>query len=224
MPSRSTITFDNPEGFFAKSVLPPAFRKRQRETRFRQEWNLSHFLYRCLMLGWNGEGDARQFMREFKGPKYQRGQLSGGSCNRWNRQPQGQVVITTHSLIDESTSFAGTTFTFRTMGTLRGTVLNGDPQFPVWAGEWWSEEPVTSIGDDYAVRYLSSGQIGTLTGSASAADAWVTISVDRGYSLSRQLAVEGIGVSIFQATFEIGPQPSGPADDSALLGLRADII
>lgn len=215
MKARSIVTRDSdPSGLIARLTMPPAFYKRVNETRFKQRWKMPKIVYECLALGWTGEGDWRRFLQFM---------LSGTGARRYARTNLGEVILTTHSIIDVSASFSGSTITFNTDGLLSGVALNGDPQFPEFPGEWWSEEPVTGIGSSYAVRYLSSGLIGDFFGSAAAADTWITISANRSWSERRTLADDGIGVSIVQATFEVGPQPSGPADDSALIGLRCDI-
>lgn len=215
MAARSIITRDSdPRGLIARLTMPPAFYRRVNETRFRQEWKLPKIIYECLALGWDGEGDWRRFLQLM---------LSGTGARRYARIPQGEVILTNHTLSDTSTSFSGCTITFDTNGLLKGVVLNGDPQFPTFPGEWWSEEPVTAVGDNYAARYLSSGQLGTPSAGAAAADTWITMTASRSWSRNRQLAVEGVGTSVFQATFECGPEPSGPADDSALITLGATI-
>lgn len=213
MRARAIMTRDSdPRGLIARLTMPPAFYKRVNETRFRQEWRMPKIIYECLALGWNGEGDWRRFLQLM---------LSGTGVRRYARIPQGSVVLTNHSVIDEDTTLARSQFIFQTDGVLDGVRLNAaDSTYP---GEWWSEEPETGIGNNYAVRWLSSGSFGALTSGSSAGDSWVTISAARTYTLERAVA-QGVGTDIFQATFECGPEPSGPADDTSLLGLRVDII
>jgi len=60
--SQAIFTDFDPNGLLAGWVLPARFRKRQAETRFKQEWKLTYRQY--LMM-----------MREFINPEYQRGSI-----------------------------------------------------------------------------------------------------------------------------------------------------
>ena len=213
MAARSIVTRDSdPRGLIARLTMPPAFYRRVNETRFRQEWRMPKIIYECLTLGWDGEGDWRRFLQRM---------LSGTGVRRYARIPQGEVIITNHVISDVSASFAGAGIAFATDGSHNGTRLNAsNPDYP---GEWWSEEPVTDIGDNYAARHLSSGKIGTFSAEVAAADVWHTLTSAGNWSRTRQSGVEGTGTSVAQATFEVGPEPSGPAADTSVITLSAEI-
>ena len=216
---QATIERDSdPRGLFAALTMPPAFYKRVNETRFKQEWRLSMFQYWCLKRGWSGFGDPWTFfrmylalMKPFKGPKRQRGtfhMFPAGSTAVLNA---GGVVFSGPKLISDSRftlGLADARIQFETDGELRGIKLN---QTDIdYTGEWWSAEPEIGIGSSYAARYISGGS-GTWTTSAAAVNTWATISTTRQWGHSRSTN----GTSSANATFEVGPTPSGPADDSA---------
>lgn len=216
---QATIERDSdPRGLFAALTMPPAFYKRVNETRFKQEWRLSMFQYWCLKRGWSGFGDPWTFfrmylalMKPFKGPKRQRGtfhMFPAGSTAVLNA---GQVVMSGTKLIVDQRFTAGTAdarISFENDGELKGVKLNGTDLD--YTGEWWSLEPESGIGSSYAARYLSGGS-GVWDTSAAGANSWITISGIRQWGVTRT----NTGSESANATFECGPQPSGPADDSA---------
>ena len=216
---QATIERDSdPRGLFAALTMPPAFYKRVNETRFKQEWRLSMFQYWCLKRGWSGFGDPWTFfrmylalMKPFKGPKRQRGtfhMFPAGSTALLNA---GQVVMSGTKLIVDQRFTAGTAdarISFENDGELKGVKLNGTDLD--YTGEWWSAEPEIGIGSSYAARYLSGGS-GVWDTSAAGANSWITISGTRQWGVTRT----NTGSESANATFEVGPTPSGPADDSA---------
>lgn len=216
---QATIERDSdPRGLFAALTMPPAFYKRVNETRFKQEWRLSMFQYWCLKRGWSGFGDPWTFfrmylalMKPFKGPKRQRGtfhMFPAGSTALLNA---GQVVMSGTKLIVDQRFTAGTAdarISFENDGELKGVKLNGTDLD--YTGEWWSLEPESGIGSSYAARYLSGGS-GVWDTSAAAVNNWITISTTRQWGVTRTAT----GSESANATFEVGPTPSGPADDSA---------
>lgn len=221
MKSRAIITRDSdPSGLIARLTMPPAFYQRVNETRFRQEWVLTPFQHLCLKLGWDGEGDPKHWMMSvFKGPRFQRGMLSGMGNKRVVGVPAGgSVVLTAHSKTSTRFTSGSTTASmeFENDGELWGRVTDsgGDTQY---AGEWWSDEPEASIGSSYEVRNLSSGKTGTFTTQAGADDVWVTISSTRIWTVTRSAN----GSKSCTATFEVGPDGVESADDSAALTITA---
>lgn len=219
MSTQRVISDIAPGGIFERMVMPPAFVERRNATRFKQQWTLSKFLYRCLMLGWNGEGDPKQwFMQKAQTLRKQagfigvrRGAISGGGGS--------SVVLTNHTLSD--TDLSGTArayWSFETDGTLWGfRNVFSDVEY---SGEWWALEPVVGVGSSYAARHLSSGKVGTFNYvEAAVADAWATMSANRQWGVERTTT----GSTTCTATFEVGPAASGPADDSAILFASASL-
>lgn len=199
--AQTIITGFDPDGPFAGLILPRCFREAQKKTRFKQEWKVSWSQFMAMM-------------NEFRGPKYQRGiicatAIYGGVA--------GQVVLTNNTATSERFT-AGTAtaqWDFNTNGDLVGATSHGPNTDP--SGEWWNNEPETSIGSSYAVRALSSGKVGTWSTSAAADNTWTTMTAQRTWSVSRSIN----GSKSASATFEVGPAASGPADDSATLTATA---
>jgi len=223
MGSQGIITRDSdPAGLIARLTMPPAFYKRTNETRFRQEWVLTHFQHLCLRLGWDGEGDPRHWMMSvFKGPKFQRGMLSGMGVKRaaW-AAPAGNVSITAHSLLD-SRFDAGTCdarIQWQTDGQLWAfRQVGSDFEYDA---EWWTTEPETSIGDGYECRHISSGKTGTYNvAEAAVADTWITITSAREWGVQRVIT----GTKSCTATFEVGVDAAESADDSAVFTTSATV-
>lgn len=197
--SQVIISSFDPAGPFAGLILPPCFRKRQSETRFRQEWRVTLAQY-------------LQLMRGFTGPCRQRGSIilaSSGAAGLGG--PTGNVVLTNH--LDDyfglqpDTGTAG--FSFQNDG---GLDRIEDANI---SGEWWSNEPQANIGDNYEVRALSAGKSGTWTVSAAADNIWVTINALRTWY------IQSSGFKNTSATFEVGLDGVESALDSATL--TADI-
>lgn len=222
MASKSIINRDSdPAGLIARLTMPPAFYKRVNETRFKQEWELTHFQYLCLKLGWDGEGDPYHWMMSvFKGPKFQRGMLSGGSVRRaaWTAGPAGNVSINAHNIVDQKFSSGQTDakIEWQTDGQLwffRQVGSDGE-----YNGEWWTNEPETSIGSSYECRHISTGKIGTYnSGEAAVANTWITISAARQWGVQRNVN----GSKSCTATFEVGDDGAESADDSAVITVTA---
>jgi len=226
MKARSIITRDSdPAGLIARLTMPPAFYKRVNETRFKQEWVLTHFQYLCLRLGWDGEGDPKHWMMSvFKGPRFQRGMLSGMGIKRaaWGAGPAGNVSISAHTLLDQRFDAGtcdariewqadGQLWAFRQVGS--------DFEY---AGEWWTNEPESAgVGADYECRHISSGKTGTFSAGveAAVADTWITISAARVWGVTRNVT----GTKSCAATFEVGDDGAESADDSAILTTTATV-
>ncbi len=196
--SQLIITGFDPAGPFAGLLLPPRFRKRQSETRFKQEWRLTLEQYYTLM-------------REFVGPKRQRGSIQMGAAGAMaaggSGAPSGSVVLTNHTDsyfgIQPDTGTAG--FSFLNNGELR-RIVDANP-----SGEWWSDEPETSIGNSYEVRALSAGKSGTWTNSGAADNIWTTMTATRTWSITSS------GFKNTSAVFEVGLDGAESALDSATL-------
>lgn len=219
MATQRIITDIAPGGFFEQAVMPPAFVKRRNATRFKQEWKLPRFLYRCLMMGWNGEGDPKAWaMRHVQTLRKQAGFI-GRRRGAFDGGGGGSVVLTGHTLSDNDLSGTARAYwSFETDGTLWGyRNVFSDVEY---SGEWWSLEPTAGIGSSYAVRHLSSGKSGTFNYiEAAVADTWATVSANRQWGVERTTT----GSTTCTATFEAGPAASGPADDSAILFASASL-
>lgn len=201
--SRVVVTGFDPAGSFADLLLPVRFLRRQAETRFKQEWRLS-------------KGQYLAMMREFIGPRRQRGNLA--MLNAVLGDAGGVVVLTAQTFGDFAASGTATaTIRFEDDGELRG-IREKLSDFD-FTGEWWSDEDEAGIGNSYAARHLAAGKTGTYSTEAATADNWITISATRDWSVQRGTP---IGSKQCVATFEVGPQPSGPADDSAVIDITAD--
>lgn len=87
-------------------------------------------------------------------------------------------------------------------------------------GSWWTGEPETEIGDDFEVRALSAGKVGTWTAAAAADDTWVDMSTARTWSVTRA----GVGLKTTTATFEIRRASAGSALDSRSFTVSAEVI
>lgn len=211
MPSQAIITLDNPNGIFGRSVIPEAMRKRQAETRFRQEWRMSKLLYECLMHGWDGEGDWRRFLQKM---------LSGSGIRRYGRIPQGFVQLTNHTVTDTSTTASNCNMRVRSDGHLE--VQRAEAANIVYSDEWWSAAPETGVGSDYSVRQLSTGASGTWDFQPLANDVWGSLASNQLWILQR-VSGDGVGSEQVVRTIEVGPQPSGPADDSCVMDLTVII-
>ena len=154
--------------------------------------------------------------------RYQRGSIMIGAAGAMAAAGAGGiggfVVLTAHSINDFAVSGTATAqIDFENDGELWGRrAILSDLQY---TGEWWSDEPEASIGDSYAARHRSSGKIGTYSFEAAAAENWITITGTRSWGVSKSAPT---GFKSCDATFECGPQPSGPADDTAFIELEAD--
>ncbi len=222
MAAQAIITRDSdPAGLIARMTMPPAFYKRVNETRFKQEWLLTHFQHLCLKLGWDGEGDPKQWMmREFKGPRFQLGMLSGMGVKRAQQAaPVGNVQIGAHSLTDErfSAGTADARIQWQNDGQLWAfRQVGSDFEYPL---EWWSLEPETSVGNDYECRHISTGKTGTFSVQAAVANTWITITTGREWGVTRS----STGSKSCTATFEVGDDGVESADDSAVFTTTASI-
>ena len=197
MSNKTIITGFDPEGIFGEMILPLRFRKRQKETRFKQEWRLTLAQYAAMM-------------REFKGPRKQRGIIA--ACAAFGAG--GSVVLTTQSYsadgFSPGTVISGVRFdTDGTMVEIDSETGNVDE-----TGEWWSDEPQASIGDGYEVQALSSGKTGTWSTSAAADDTWITITANRQWDVQESGAFSAKSCT---ATFEIGLDGVESALDSAAI-------
>lgn len=82
---------------------------------------------------------------------------------------------------------------------------------------YWSEAPQAGIGAGYQVRSLASGKVGVWDTEAAADDTWVTMSIDRTWSITSS------GVQSVSSTFEIRPIGGGSALDSETISASIDI-
>jgi len=203
--SQVIATGFDPEGPFAGLLLPPRFRKLQSETRFKLRWTVTVAQYAALM-------------REFVGPKRQRGiiQVAGGGT-MLPAVASGNVSITAHSLTDQRFS-AGTSdarIQWQNDGQLWAfRVVGSDFEYN---GEWWTNEPETSIGNSYECRHISTGKTGTFSVEAAVANTWITITSGREWGVTRSVN----GSKSCTATFEVGDDGAESADDSAVFTTTA---
>jgi len=226
MASKIIVSDIDPNNLFAMFLYPFAYSKRLKETRFKQNWNLSHFEYCCLMMNWNGEGDPKQWiiqhMKHFVGPKYQRGNFSvfPAGTVMLAAPTGGNVVLTNHTFASTDTSNLVTSrAVFQSDGTLvhRDDGVDADVQ----AGEWADNEPST-IGANFEVRYTSVSKTGTAYNNpAEAADIWITIDAERTWG-HRIVAKSSPASHSSSAIFELGADGAESADDSATLTISAD--
>jgi hypothetical protein len=212
MGSQVIITGFDPNGPFGGMILPPSMRKRQSETRFKQEWRLTLAQYVAMM-------------RPFKGPKFQLGMLSGGSVKRSGAvsgPPAGNVVLNAHTGAGQfedpgAPVTTGCAASFENDGQLweRLDVAVDQEQ----AGEWFDNEPISGVGDFYEVRSLSTGKTGTWSSQAASDDTWITITSTRQWKV---IKAAPNGSKTCTATFEVGPDGVESADDSAVITCRAE--
>lgn len=200
--SQIIITGFDSAGLFAGLVLPARFRKRQAETRFKQEWKLTWQQYLIMM-------------REFINPEYQRGSIILATAAPAGIH--GGVLITNHTITAISFTPANATAGVRwdTDGQIsrnRNTVYDNP-----FSNQWWSNEPVTGIGSSYAVRALSGGS-GTWTVAAAVDNTWITMSANREWNVLQTV----IGIKTTTRVFEVGPQPTGPVHDSGSITCTAE--
>ena len=193
--SRTIITGFDPAGPFAGLILPPRFRKRQAETRFKQEWKLTLAQYAAMM-------------REFTGARKQRGSIGLGLGP--TRADIGQVVITNKNFnadgIFPSTTISGVRW------SSNGTTVEIDSETGNvdQTAQWWSKEPETAIGALFEVR--ATGTSGTWTVAAEVDNTWIQLNANRDWSVTETGASSQKQAS---ATFEIGPNGASTAIDSA---------
>ena len=192
--SQTIITGFDPEGPFAGLFIPPCLIKRQRETRFKQEWRLTLDQYAALMRG-------------FVGPKRQRGSIIISTIGVQQGGPSGNVVLTAHTDayfgLQPDTGTAG--FSFQNDGGLDRIEESNI------IGEWWSNQPQANIGNSYEVRALSAGKTGTWSAAAASDNIWTTITGIKTWSITSS------GFKDTSATFEVGLDGVESALDSATL-------
>jgi hypothetical protein len=204
MSSQLIITGFDPRGPFAGMFIPPALRHRQSKTRFKQEWRMPFWKYLALM-------------REFKGPKRQQGIICATAVYGAAPGFVGNVVVNAHAfqhIVDDPAN-AESGVRFDTDGGLtewRGALRLGQ------SGEWWDNEPDPGVGATFAVRALSGGS-GTWTAAPAADNIWVTMTINRQWTVLRQV----VGQKSASRTFQVGPEPAGPADDSAVISAFAQV-
>lgn len=215
--TQTIITRFDSSGIFAGLILPSRFRKRQSETRFKQCWNITYAEYFLLMR----KRYSLTLKRWVSTPRYQRGSIQIGASGAMAAAgvvASGNVVLTAHNFLAITNGPCTSGVRFETDGQL--FEINSVTGEVEQDGEWWSDEPAVSIGSSYAVRYLTAGRVGTWTFEAASADNWVTMTPNRIWSVDSPLDTSKTA----SATFEVGPQPSGPADDSAVIECIADDI
>lgn len=214
----------SPGGIISRMVFPAAFRKRISETRFKQDWRMPGWKMQLLRMGWDGEGDPLKWlyhhMQSFRGPKYQRGSLSGGSVKRAILGSSESVTITNNTF---STTDSGLLCTSRAVFQSDGTLVDDQngTLVDVTAGEWNSAEP-SGTGADWEARYLSAGRTGApFATPAAAADTWIRIDADRSWG-HRVLSKNSPDTSSSVSTFEVGEYLASSADDSAVFTISAN--
>lgn len=207
--AQTIVTGLDPNGVFAGLWLPPIFRKRQKKTRFRQEWQLTLEQYLAMMRG-----------RPIPPKRKQRGSIILSTCGVVSGGGGGDsVVVNVHFFANAQASGTHTSAVrLKTNGELTG-VTDGAEDGGA-GGEWWSAEPVASIGDSYEVRALSSGKTGTWSTAAAADDIWVTMTANREWEVS---ATNPTGKTT-SAVFEVGPDGVESADDSALISCAVTFV
>lgn len=207
--AQTIITGFDPEGPFAGMLLPPSFIKRQHETRFKQEWKLTLAQY-------------LELMQEFVGPRHQRGSIQMGSAGALAAAGTGvKVVLTNRTILNQvvDPTDARAIVSFRNNGVLRE--IRGVSQVNTdISGQYIDQSPITNEGNNWAVRALVAGANGSWSSAAAVDDTWITISADRQWRRDQTV----VGTATTARTFEIGPQPTGPADDSATITCVADVI
>ena len=190
---RSIFNFE-PGGTFSNLVLPASFRKRQSETRFKQEWKIPT---RYGMI------------------KYQRGSIGmmAGGGIMTTGAASGMVVMTGFGSnhVDVGTICWGG-IRFNNDGSEDDRGPGALDYVQADAGEWWSEEPEADIGSSYDVRALSGGS-GTWSTAAAVDDTWIQMSSDRIWAVS-VIAKNSPDVNSASRTFEIRDTGSGSALDS----------
>ena len=210
--SYSEASFE-PGGLISRMILPPRFRKRQAETRFKQRWVISTAQYLALMA------------ERFKGPRYQRGNILIGSAAAMaaggGGAAGGSVVITNIGLYETNPGF----------NTWNGIRWNDDGSIDergygtgdyaqVHLGEWWSDEPETDIGDSYDVRALSGGS-GSWNGAAASDNTWIQIGIPREWFV-QVLGKFSPDIISASRTWEIRDTGSGSALDDAVISCTAE--
>ena len=212
--SSVTVTDFDPGGPFAGLILPPRFRKRQSETRFKQHWKITAAQYLTLMR----EGYELHCKKWLPLPRYQRGSIILAGFGVPSAPSAGSVLLSAH---------------FFSASGLSGTVISGiefqndgelyeiDSEFGnvQQNGEWWTAEPQTSIGSSYEARHLSSGKTGTYSFEAAAANVWITLNVNRQWNVERSTS----GAKNCTAMFEVGLDGVESALDSAIVNVTANV-
>ena len=193
-----SISDFDPEGPFAKLFLPFRLRKRQKETRFKQEWKLTASQYLAMM-------------KEFKGPRKQRGIVIATAIFSGVEPLTGFVVLTTHSF--DKNSFANvheSGVKFKTNGEL--AEARDEVEQTSISGEWWNEQPLTDIGDFHEMR--STSTIGTWNFKKPANDdVWINFVIDRYWEIQSTGPTDRTTSSVF----EIGKSGEQSAEDSAFI-------
>ena len=209
----TTIEDFDPSGPFAGLILPPRFRKRQSETRFKQHWKLTAAQYLTLMR----EGYELHCKKWLPLPRYQRGSIIMAGFGVPAAVGPGNVVLNAHFF--NSDGFSGT-ITSGVEFQNDGELYEIDSEFGnvQQNGEWWSNEPQTSIGSSYEARHLSSGKTGTYTVEAAAANVWITLNINRQWNVQRSAS----GTKSCTAVFEVGLDGVESALDSAIITVAAN--
>lgn len=206
MASQRIITGFDPEGPLAGWFLPPQFIKRQRETRFKQEWRISQVMY-------------KQMMRKWTGSKHQRGSVSVTAFVNAAQQGAdtgGSVVITNHTIIDQDfTNAVQPTMHWQSDGT-----FSGSPGGPLQSGEWHDGEPSTT-GANWEVRWTTPSTGDTYFQPAASINIWITIDVNRTWALNIT-AKASPDFKTHSSVFELGADGAESADDSATIILTAE--
>ena len=218
--TRIQIAEFDPFGPFGMFFLPPRLIQRQKETRFKQEWNVTGAQYNQLM----NERYCVHSKRWMPLRKYQRGSVSvfahGTIAAAGGGGGGGDVVLTNHTL---SSTDLGALVTCRVRFNSDGTLEHDDDGtiVDVQSGEWHVDEP-SATGADFEVRYLSVGDSGdAYTAPAAAADTWIRIDVVRSWGLNIFAKFAPLSKT-HTSTFEIGAYLASSADDSGVITLNAD--
>jgi len=184
MSSRVTVSDFDPNGLFAEFILPPRFRKRQSETRFKQEWRLTFAQYIAMM-------------QEFKGPFKQRGIVMAAAVMGVTDDNQG-LQLTDHSATATDATTATCDIRFRRNGEM-SHVRSPDANI-VYTDEYYIGQPASQVGDAYELQAMSVGKIGTWTSTAVADDTWTPITGNKSWTVDQLVT----GTKTTSAVFQIG--------------------
>lgn len=205
MSSQTIIQGFDPDGPFAGFWLPPAFRKRQRETRFRQEWRLTLEQWQAAMSG-----------RPIPPRRKQRGSIILAASG----VVPGGFVQMTNQIYNADGFFPGTVISGVSFGS-NGTTTEIDSESGNVdeTGEWWSDEPITSIGDIFEVQANSAGKTGDgWTTAAAADDTPIALSSSRVWDVRESASVSQTACA---ANFEIGTDLASGYLDQANVSCNA---
>lgn len=158
-------------------------------------------LYDLMCMGWDGFGNPRQWyiqhMRDFKGPRFQRGVLHPIGFYTPAGNPD---TLTLNALSSTGADISAPWSSDSGVRVLRDGTVEELSGLGVWEAQNSGVEYIDNndfdVGDDYEVMLSGTGDLPT---SGPALDAWWTINVTRQWRLTK--TVEGIFV--FTGTMDI---------------------